>query len=308
LDEINGGDIWGFLLPPHAYPDKNNPGGGPVVADHKVFFAVGDPSHTFYAVDEATKAVVWSYELVGSVHSMTSAIANGRVFVADHYDPKLYAFGGPPYVVTIQAYCYAESAYVNVGIDMDGSPTGHTTPHTFTGLTETHTFTVPDTDPTGHKFVQWNTGETSTTITVNSGQIYTAYYQGPYDAIIEAHCNTEGADVSVSISMDGLPTGYTTPHTFTGLTGPHTFTVPSTDAKGHPFKQWSTGSTSTTITVSSGGTYTAYYEKKAVGGILIPVDKFGLLAPYFSLASTIIVATIAIAASAKRVKRREEKQ
>jgi hypothetical protein len=29
---------------------------------------------------------------------------------------------------------------------------------------------------------------------------------------------------------------------------------------GHAFKQWSTGSTSTTIVVSSGGTYTAYYE------------------------------------------------
>jgi hypothetical protein len=43
------------------------------------------------------------------------------------------------------------------------------------------------------------------------------------------------------------------------LTGSQTFTVPGTDGHGHAFKKWSTGSTSLTITVSSGGTYTAYY-------------------------------------------------
>jgi len=84
-----------------------------------------------------------------------------------------------------------------------------------------------------------------------------------YDVTIDAHCNTEGVGVSVSITMDGNPTGFNTPHTFTGLTGSHTFTVPNADPSGHPFKQWSTGETSTTITVTSGGTYTAYYE--AVG-------------------------------------------
>jgi len=80
-----------------------------------------------------------------------------------------------------------------------------------------------------------------------------------YNVTIKAHCYTEGTDVSVSITMDGTPTGYNTPHTFTGLTGTHTFTVPSTDQQGHPFLQWGTGETSTTITVTTGGTYTAYY-------------------------------------------------
>jgi len=80
-----------------------------------------------------------------------------------------------------------------------------------------------------------------------------------YDVTINAYCYTESAYVSVSITMDGSPTGYNTPHAFTGLTGAHTFTVPSTDANGHQFKQWSTGATSTTITVGSSGTYTAYY-------------------------------------------------
>jgi regulation of enolase protein 1 (concanavalin A-like superfamily) len=46
----------------------------------------------------------------------------------------------------------------------------------------------------------------------------------------------------------------------------------------------------------------------AVGGIMIPVDKFGLLAPYIGLTSTIIVATIATSIYVRRVKPRKEKQ
>jgi hypothetical protein len=42
--------------------------------------------------------------------------------------------------------------------------------------------------------------------------------------------------------------------------GPHTITVPNTDSSGHPFKQWATGETRTTITVTSNGTDTAYYR------------------------------------------------
>lgn len=51
---------------------------------------------------------------------------------------------------------------------------------------------------------------------------------------------------------------------------------------------------------------TAY--EGGVGGVVVPVDKVGLLAPYIGLASTIIVATIATAIYVKRVKRRKEKQ
>jgi len=46
----------------------------------------------------------------------------------------------------------------------------------------------------------------------------------------------------------------------------------------------------------------------SVGGVWVPVDKFGLLAPYIGLASTILVATAATAIYVKRVKRRKEKQ
>jgi hypothetical protein len=89
----------------------------------------------------------------------------------------------------------------------------------------------------------------------------------PYDATINAHCITENADVNVQIAMDGSPTGYTTPYTFVGLTGTHTFTVPNTDASGHPFRQWNTGETITTITVTSGGTYLAWFVVAGVGDL-----------------------------------------
>ena len=45
----------------------------------------------------------------------------------------------------------------------------------------------------------------------------------------------------------------------------------------------------------------------AVGGIATPIDKLGLLAPYIALTSTIVVATVATAIYARRVKRRKEK-
>jgi hypothetical protein len=45
-----------------------------------------------------------------------------------------------------------------------------------------------------------------------------------------------------------------------------------------------------------------------VGGIVIPVDKFSLLAPYIGLASTVLVATAVVAVCIKRVRCRKEKQ
>jgi hypothetical protein len=168
----------------------------------------------------------------------------------------------PTYDVALYAHCNTESADVSVAIAEDSSPTGFNTPHTFTGLTGTHTFTVPNTDTSGHQFKQWSTGETTTTITVSGGGAYTAYYEQPpptYQFTVIAHCNTESSDISVNVVLDDSPPGYPTPYTFTSTIATHKFTVPTTDSSGHPFKQWSTGETSTSLTVSSAGTYTAFY-------------------------------------------------
>lgn len=88
-------------------------------------------------------------------------------------------------------------------------------------------------------------------------QIYTL----PYNVTITAHCLTENTDVNVSVAMDGSPTVSTTPYTFAELIGVHTFTVSSTDPQGHFFINWTTGETTSTVTVSNGGTLTAYYEE-----------------------------------------------
>jgi hypothetical protein len=98
-------------------------------------------------------------------------------------------------------------------------------------------------------------------------QIYTPTL--PYDVTINAHCITEGADIDVQIAMDGSPTGYSTPHTFSGLAGSQMFAVLDNDANGDPFKRWSTGSNSTTIIVSSGGTYSAYYGTPTVRNVAV---------------------------------------
>jgi len=47
-------------------------------------------------------------------------------------------------------------------------------------------------------------------------------------------------------------------------------------------------------------------KPKSVGGIVVPADKFGLLAPYIGLASAIIVATVATAIYIKNIRRRRE--
>jgi len=104
-----------------------------VVADGKVFFARGDiQAKVFYAVNEATGAFVWSYELPGGVHSSSSAIANGRIFVADHWGPKLYAFGAPtvpPLSVSISPL--SASIYMGQSVSFTSTASGGTPPYNY---------------------------------------------------------------------------------------------------------------------------------------------------------------------------------
>jgi hypothetical protein len=162
------------------------------------------------------------------------------------------------YSATIWGWDYVYGWQIPVPITMDGVSTGYSTPHTFTGLTGSHTFKVPSTNSAGHPFSDWSTDWTDRTITVGSDGTYTARYRAGYSATIWSWCAIEGW-LSRPITMDGVSTGYSTPHTFMGLTGSHTFKVPSTDASGHTFYEWSTGWTGTTLTVTSAGVYTARY-------------------------------------------------
>jgi parallel beta-helix repeat protein len=104
-------------------------------------------------------------------------------------------------------------------------------------------------------------GDTPYVIDANNKDNYPLMPMPTYSVAINAHCNTQGIDLAVPFTKDGSAIGefFTTPCTFS-LSGSHTFTVPSADASGDPFLQWSTGQTSTTVTVSSAGTYTAYSQ------------------------------------------------
>jgi hypothetical protein len=50
------------------------------------------------------------------------------------------------------------------------------------------------------------------------------------------------------------------------------------------------------------------YMSSGPGGIVIPVDKFGLLAPYIGLTSTAMIGAVATVVYVRRAKRRKEKQ
>lgn len=75
--------------------------------------------------------------------------------------------------------------------------------------------------------------------------------------------------------------------------GYHTFTAVSTDF----YNNTSTKTIRFTV-----------LPQPSVGGTVVPVDTFGLLAPYIGLASTISVATVAAAVYVRRVNRRKEKR
>jgi outer membrane protein assembly factor BamB len=137
---------------------------------------VGSGDGRVYALDASTGVLVWSYATGGAVESSPAVV--GSVVYVGSGDGRVYALGLPPYDVTVRAYSIMGRADLNVPITMDGSPTGFTTPHTFTGLTGTHVFTVPSTN-SSQSFKQWNTGETSTTIIVAYGGTETAYYGLP---------------------------------------------------------------------------------------------------------------------------------
>jgi outer membrane protein assembly factor BamB len=171
------------------------------------------------------------------------------------------------YNVTIGAYCYSEESDVSVNITMDGSSTGYTTPYIFTNLTNTHSFTVPETDSNGHLFKQWNTGEINTTITVSTHGAYIAYYQARYNLAITT---TEGGTTDPGpgnysywdgtvVSVTAMPPylGYVFDHweldqTNVGTSNPISVTMNANHTLGAVFS-W-VGICNLTITTTTGGT------------------------------------------------------
>jgi parallel beta-helix repeat protein len=129
------------------------------------------------------------------------------------------------------------------------------------------TFTAPLTDGFDYDtFLWWGTsgGQTSwgPSKTVSGDGTYTAFYGTgypikPYNATIQARDIPHG-NVLVSVPIED--TGFSTTHTFL-CNGPCKFKVPWWDTPTYNdfFSHWSTGGMTPTITVSSSGTYTAFY-------------------------------------------------
>lgn len=129
---------------------------------------------------------------------------------------------------------------------------------------------IPD---AGWSLVEWTLipGGDSTNntvyITMNEPAYFlNAEFENNYDVTVRAACLSESAEIGVDLTMDGGSEGKT-PQTFIDIEGEHTFTVPDVDEYDHPFAQWSTGETSTTITINSVGRYTALYGEKRVPGL-----------------------------------------
>jgi parallel beta-helix repeat protein len=173
----------------------------------------------------------------------------------DHY-PLAYVCGSP----APPAYTLLVSATVG----------GATSPSSGSYIyAQAQNVPVEATPSMGYSLHHWeldgiNIGaQTLVSVAMNSNRNLLAMFAAtPYDATVCAHCNSENSNLAMDIMIDGTSTGFTTPHTFSGLTGAHTFTVASEDANGHPLRVWSTGQDNATITVISGGTYTAMYDAK----------------------------------------------
>jgi hypothetical protein len=97
-----------------------------------------------------------------------------------------------------------------------------------------------------------------------------------YEVEIKAYCPIEDKDLSVEIAKNGIASAFNTTHTF-AMIGDNAFTVPLNGPNNHNFTHWNIGSTNTTITVSSSGVYTAYYESSPTG------DWFNGLLGYWKL-------------------------
>jgi hypothetical protein len=151
------------------------------------------------------------------------------------------------------------------------------------------------------------TGLTSNAITMNGPKTATANWQTQYFLTVNSTYDTPtGAGWYDAGSAAGFRV-----------------TTPVADGTGfqYVFTGWSSidpgGYTGTnnpgSVTMNNPITETANWKTQSsgpssVGGIVIPVDKFGLLAPYITLASTTIIAAVATAVCIKCVKRRKEKQ
>jgi len=185
-------------------------------------------------------------------------VSEGGTYTARYYEI---------YSVTIWSFVLYQGWITGVPIIMDGVSTGHSTNHEFTNLYGEHTFTVPSVF-SASKFQQWDTGETSTSITVNSAGTHTAQYQHPtFGLMVGPTSRTVTAGQSTTYEITAIPGGYvgTVGWTYYGVL-PNGFDAsfnPTVVDPDNPNADTSTVTVSTT-TQSEPGTYELYLKGTAI--------------------------------------------
>jgi outer membrane protein assembly factor BamB len=268
LNATNGAYIWNYTTDT-GFPVSSSP----AVASGMVY--VGDDESKVYALNATTGALVWSYKTGWSgpvIHPPFDWPVWSSPAV---YDDKVFAGSQDHNVYALNASTGALVWNYTTGRAVASSP-AVADGKVFVGSDDCKVYALNAS--TGALVWSYKTGDrVSSSPAVVGGRVFVGSEDGKvyafglptYDVTIKAHCITESADVNVSIALDGSPTSYTTPHTFTVFAGTHTFTVLDSDANGDPFKQWSAGGTNSTITVSSGGIYTAYYRTPPVHAVAV---------------------------------------
>jgi hypothetical protein len=143
----------------------------------------------------------------------------------------------------------------------------------------------------------WPTGEKILEVTFN---VWAPEFNKPFTVNLTFTTSNlpPGAIVSLPQSVD------------TPINGSTHATLSISNPSGQPTASFNV---TVTATYQNGTAYGGFLEEVTipivgVGGIVVPVDKLGLLAPYVGFASTILVGAVASTVYVKRVKRRKEKQ
>ncbi|MBA4854070.1 hypothetical protein H1R81_27005, partial [Emticicia sp. BO119] len=141
--------------------------------------------------------------------------------------------------------CGTSAASNIITITSGGNPSAPTVAATKTSLCGTETATLTATGCGGT--VKWSTNATGTSITVSTA--------GTYTATCTNSCGTSSTSNAIIITTGSMPTAPTLSSNKTSICGNETATLTATGCNGSV--KWSTDATTTSITVSTAGTYTA---------------------------------------------------
>jgi len=299
LNALTGAHVWNYTTGDRVQSS-------PAVADGKVYVASDD--YKVYCLNSLTGAHVWNYTTDYPVYS-SPAVADGKVYVGSGY--KVYCLnasdGVPIWSYTTgsgmysspavayarvyvgscddKVYAFARAPVANAGGPYSGYEGSSITLNAGSS-TDDGTIVLYEWD--------WNNDGTYDENTVSPiiKHAWADDFAGTVGLRVKDDAGLTDTDTaSVTVIFwdfgDGTnTTGTLTPTHAYGDTGSYTVTLRVTDDDG------GIGVDTLKITVPS-----------SVGGIWIPVDKLGLLAPYIALAVTIIVATVATATLVKHKKK-----